>query len=227
MQPPEQLLLGQRRRVLLTLLAAVALVLAAGLLFVHRPAPQGAQLVWLSPAQVAQASNPSLWTRLKDWQLLPYLRASPNIILRVQLWHPDPAGGPQRPPFSTNEQGVLAWEMSTAEVDLAMSNAPTMNMMNSSGTRGAMGVPGNLQIAALGTYASGSIRLLLGVTPLGPPGNHAFFPIDPALSFRALVPNGGGLLFKSATPAEGPGWILISVQAVDHRGHRIAGPPAR
>jgi len=125
MQAPGQFLLERRRGVLFTLLAIGVLVLAAGLFFAHRPAPNN-ELVWLSTAELARISNPGPWTRLKarGWELatqrLPFLRRSRNrrdLYLLVELWRSDLAEGPPRPPLSTNAQGVLAWQMSSDEMD--------------------------------------------------------------------------------------------------------------
>ncbi len=238
---------ARHRRPILLLVSAGLLFLGVGLFFALRSVPDN-DLVWLTPAQLAQVSKPGLWTKLKSSlrnrvrPLLPYFRRSrPNIVVGTELWWRTDEEArretPPRPALSTNAEGVLVWELSPAELARLRTQShpiPMNSLVAPSGVRGVLSVPGGLtrdgvlivRCDVTASYLSGSIRLLLGVTPNPlpppPPGQAGPKRSNFDLACRASFPNGGALLIEEPGPANGTNyWLLVSATAIDARGNPL------
>jgi hypothetical protein len=139
--------------------AAIMLLFGLGLYFALRPVPAN-DLIWLTPAQFAQASHAGPWTRLKYrvkallGPALKYVRPSrPNIITRETMLALNAEAArlaePQRPAMATNTAGISVWELSAAELKAVQQRLPTL--------------PGaqTLRTGAIVTASGGQARLMM------------------------------------------------------------------
>jgi hypothetical protein len=216
-------------------------------------------LIWLTPSQFAQASSAGPWTRIRYrvkallGPALKYLRPQrPSIVTHGTLYGLSAEAArlaePQKPAVATNSDGVIAWELSSAEFKRMQQRLPTVPgaaslktgvIVTASGGQaqimmldpqppGARSAQGGLTCDANAKYSAGSIYLLLGVISTekvpASAGVSGSLQTNFAFACRSHLENAGALLITKRDPGSSGGtnyWFLVSPTAVDSRGNPI------
>jgi hypothetical protein len=200
------------------------------------------KIVWMSPAEVAQAVKGGMLRRMKYWvirQTAPLLRyyhpQHPSIIVDASVLKFSAQASGRNGlgvPISTNADGMRAWILSPTELkdlqtQFKTNDGITVMYRPRIQTRDGMPAilsPGNLTLNLFPKVVSGSVKMILSVT------SPTAFPLTPAVQTNlisacaVLTPNGGALVLDAGKAMDTNGgsyWFILSPVVVDARGNPI------
>ncbi len=215
--------------------ALLLLAVAVPFLFTKHAEPQ---LVWLTPAQVSQATHAGPLIRLRyaliriAGPLLRFYRPrKPQVqifsdILRLDQTPPANLG--LGFPAGTNDDGTCAWVLSASDLSAfraRLKTAPGIFIVSMASADGKVSqATAGVILSVLPKVMPGAIRLIVGLDwseKIVSASNSLSLKTNAAVSSRVLIANAGGLILHVSPQKEGGAtnyWIIITTTATDSRG---------
>ncbi len=235
-----------KSRAIRCVFAVFTLVLAVLILILAIPDTQPPRFTWLTPQQVQPGPIEKLRDRFMRWTSplwRGYWSRQPLVFVSSTLLNVPTTSASQfelGAPIATNNHGAMVWMLSAAEHTTLREKLKTMpkemilgspRVQTAAGTRagvsmlnGQAGLTMNLMAKA--SRASWMLTMGATLTESAQPATSNLMALQTnfAVTCRAMIPNAGALVMRSANSIVPTGtnhWLITSPVTVDARGKPV------